>query len=135
MIYFRLINKFIFCAIAHNYVQTYNPRHSDCIYYSNGYCKLHNMKIDPSSPICPYFTPKKENYTPSAYQDPYVFWNPYFMSLSFNPLLMYYYMLLPIHLMFNPYFYMLFNPFQWIYPMFFYPMPFYPFMPYFMPFY
>jgi len=97
------------------------------------------MRIDPSSPICPYFTPKRENFSIPPYENYYAPWYPYFMYNPFN-LLALYYMMFPAHLMLYPFYYMMFNPIQWTYPVFSYPMLFYPmfFYPpifYSMPFY
>lgn len=37
----------------------YGKKHSDCVHYKDGFCDLYKTNIDPNSPICPNFTPKK----------------------------------------------------------------------------
>jgi len=34
--------------------------HEACIHYKDGYCKLHNMRVDLGTPVCPNFTPREK---------------------------------------------------------------------------
>lgn len=34
------------------------PTHRECANFSNGFCKLYGVSVDPNGPACPNFTPK-----------------------------------------------------------------------------
>lgn len=33
--------------------------HRECANYSNGYCRLFNVRVDPNGPACPNFRPRQ----------------------------------------------------------------------------
>ncbi len=38
--------------------QTTVPTHENCVHFKDGFCTLYGIAINPSTPVCPNFTPK-----------------------------------------------------------------------------
>ena len=43
--------------------QTSVPAHGDCANFTNGFCALYGVAVDPSEPACPNFAPRNPNPT------------------------------------------------------------------------
>jgi len=44
-------------------VQGSAPSHKDCANYRDGFCMLYGIPVDPSTPVCPNFTPRNVSST------------------------------------------------------------------------
>jgi len=47
------------------------PTHKECINFSNGYCRLLNIPVDPDGPACPNFRPRSATVSRAAAPESY----------------------------------------------------------------
>ncbi|MHC1589336.1 MAG: hypothetical protein ACXQTQ_00045 [Candidatus Hecatellaceae archaeon] len=65
------------------------PTHFQCEHFKEGYCTLLGTPINPNTPTCPNFTPKREEAKPGGYPGreppPPLRWQSFYQLNGFHP--------------------------------------------------
>ena len=97
------------------------PKHGECLYYSDGVCLITGARVKADDPACPRFTPKNVSYT---YTHPYTPTLTYPFYPYMYPYMPYPYTLIPTYPFYSytypytPYVYPWMYMYPWLPPIF-----------------